>query len=123
MHEALKNRGVWASEPGKGGIMPKRLIGRLQRAIFKLHGVVTTWAESVPVREEWEGRVVWDGVVEVFDLVNHPTVTRCYAWRHETNDGKMRIVTVLHAPPVDSPQAAVRASIVAEFKKKGGGAG
>ena len=98
--------------------MPKRLIGRLQRAIFKLHGVVTTWAESVPVREEREGRVVWDGVVEVFDLVDHPTANRCYAWKHETDDGKSRVVAVLHTAPVDSPAAAVKAAIGAGYQRR-----
>ena len=42
-------------------------------------------------------------------LLDHPTATRCYAWEV---DGE--VTAVLHAGPVDGPQAAVRAAIMAE---------
>lgn len=45
----------------------------------------------------------------VFELLGHPTAPRCYAWEV---DGE--VTAVLEEPPVDSPAAAVRASIVAE---------
>lgn len=32
-----------------------------------------TWAQSVPIRETWQGTTVWEGDVEVFDLAGHPT--------------------------------------------------
>lgn len=57
------------------------------------------------------------GAVCVFDLVGHPTAKRAYAWSHEAGEGgKRRFVVVLHAGPVDSPVAAVRAPIVAEHR-------
>ncbi len=55
--------------------------------------------------------------MRVFDVSGHPTATRCYAWSHATEGSRRRFVVVLHAPPVDSPVAAVRASIVADAKK------
>ena len=88
----------------------------LRDAIRRLHGCEPTWVESAPVRETFEGDVVWEGLVDVFDLEGHPETTRCYAWSHVTNEGKTRYVAVLHVPPVDSPQAAVRAAIVQEFR-------
>jgi len=73
--------------------------------------------ESVRVVEYFDGAVAWQGVVEVFDLIDHPTAERAYAWAHETDEGKIRYVAVLHKPPVDTPGAAVRALIAAEQQK------
>jgi hypothetical protein len=78
-----------------------------------MHGCEATWVESVPVDETFQGKTVWEGEVQVFDLRGHPTARRCYAWSHATEEAKRRFYAVLHAPPVDSPIAAVRASIVA----------
>lgn len=90
----------------------------LRRAIRKLHGCDSRHVESVRVTETFQGKTVWDGTVEVFDLIGHPTAKRAYAWAHETDQGKMRYVAVLREGPVDSPQKAVRAAIVAEVKKR-----
>ena len=66
----------------------------------------------------FQGRVVWDGTVEVFDLTGHPTLTasRAYARSHGADSGGRRFVAVLHAPPVDTPLKAVRAALVAEHR-------
>jgi hypothetical protein len=85
-------------------------------AIRHLHGCEAKHVETVKVREVHEGAVIWDGEVEVFDLVGHPKSKRAYAWSHATTGEKRRFVAVLHAEPVNSPLAAVRASIVAEVK-------
>ncbi len=92
-------------------------IPALQDAIRHLHGCESTWVESVPVHETHEGATVWDGEVQVFDLVGHPTATRAYAWSYATTGTKRRFVAVLHVPGVDSPEAAVRASIVSDVRK------
>jgi hypothetical protein len=41
-----------------------------------------------------------------------------YAWSHEADDPKnpKRCVTVLHIDPATSPQAAVRAAILQEYR-------
>lgn len=93
-------------------------IEELKEVIRKLHGVESTHRQSVPVKEVFNGKTIWDGIVEVFELHNHPTANTAYAWTHETNDPKKlkRHVTVLHIPPAVSPETAVRASIVQEFR-------
>ena len=90
----------------------------LQDAIRNLHGCESRFVESVTVTETHEGRTVWDGVVQVFDLIDHPEATRCYVWSHAVDDSEnRRFVAVLHQPPVDSPEAAVRAAVVSQFRE------
>ena len=93
-------------------------IKQLQQVIHKLHGVHSTHIKSVPVTEMHEGRVIWDGIVEVFQLHGHPRATHAYAWTHETDDPKhpSRSVTVLRLPPAISPETAVRVAIMQELR-------
>jgi len=44
----------------------------LQDVIHKLHGVHSTHLQSVPVTEKFEGKVIWDGVVEVSSFTAIP---------------------------------------------------
>ena len=93
-------------------------IEELRNVIRRLHGVDARHIESVPVKETFQGKTVWEGVVEVFDLIEHPTAFRVYAWAHDTDDPKnpRRHVTVLHLHPIKSAEDAVRAAIVQEFR-------
>ena len=93
-------------------------IAELRDIIRRLHGAEAKHVESVPVKEEFQGQTIWEGVVEVFDLEGHPTAHRAYAWSHDTDDpaSPRRHVTVLHAHPVKSAQDAVRAFIVQESR-------
>lgn len=95
-------------------------IDELRNVIHNLHGATATHVQSVPVKEMFQGRTVWDGIVEVFDLTGHPKANRIYAWSHDTDDpaNPKRYVTVLHIPPVVSPQTAVKAAIVQELKER-----
>ena len=93
-------------------------ISELQDVIRKLHGVESRHVESVSVKEEFGGKTVWEGAVEVFQLIGHPKASLLYAWSHDTDDPKKpkRHVTVLHIAPILSAEAAVRAAIVQEFR-------
>ena len=90
----------------------------LKDVIRCLHGVESAHVQIIPVKEIFQGKTVWDGIVEVFDLKNHPTAARIYAWAHDTDgpNKPRRHVTVLHETPVDSPEAAVRASIIQDYR-------
>lgn len=87
--------------------------------ILRLHGVESKHVESVPVKETFQGKTVWEGIVEVFELHGHPTAPKVYAWSHDADGQKKRHVTVLHLGPVTSAIEAVRASIVQEFRNRG----
>jgi len=65
-------------------------IEALQKGILDLHGCKATWVKSVPVKEVFEGETVWEGVVQVFDLMDHPKAKRCYAWSHGLDNSKKR---------------------------------
>jgi len=93
-------------------------IEELRNAIRELHGATATHRESVPVKETWQGKTIWDGTVEVFDLHGHPKTDRAYAWLHDTGDPQQPFqpVTVLHIHPALTPLAAVRAFIVQGIK-------
>jgi hypothetical protein len=94
-------------------------ISELKDAIRRLHGCDAEHVETVPVKEVFQDRVVWQGEVEVFNIRGHPKAKRAYAWSHETDRGK-RYVAVLELPPVDSAQTAVRAAIIDEARKQKG---
>jgi hypothetical protein len=93
-------------------------IDELKNVLRRLHGVESEHVESVPLVEIFQGKTVWDGVVEVFDLKGHPTAFRAYAWAHDTDDPKnpRRHVTVLHIHPIKTARDAVRAAIAQEFR-------
>src|ERR1700730_72436 len=90
---------------------------QLKQAVEDMHNCTARLVQSVPIREQFERRTVWEGVVHVFDLAGHPTASSAYAWSSpiEGSD-KRRFFAVLHVPPITSPVAAVRAAIVAEQK-------
>ncbi len=92
----------------------------LEEAIRHMHGCEPTFVESVPVRETFNGKTIWEGEVQVFDVKGHKSATRVYAWSHATDGSKRKFYAVLHEGPIDSPVKAVRASIVADAKDKKG---
>jgi hypothetical protein len=65
------------------------------------------------VTEIFKREVLWDGVVEVFDLIGYPKAKRAYAWSYrEGNEDKTTVV--LGTPPIDSPHSAVMIAIAAK---------
>lgn len=96
-------------------------IETLQAAVEGMHGGTARLTQAVPVREEFEGATVWEGVVHVFDLDGHPDATRAYAWSSPIEGSEnRRFFAVLHIPPITSPVEAVRAAIVAEHRAEKG---
>ena len=93
----------------------------LGAAVERTHGGIATLVQSVPVREVHDGNEVWTGVVHVVDLAGHPSATRAYAWSSVVRGSdRRRFYAVLNIGPIDSPQAAVRAAVVAEYHHKSG---
>ena len=92
---------------------------QLKRAVEAQHGCTATFAQSVPVKETFGGKTVWEGVVHVFRVDGHPQAKKAYAWSSPIKGSdKRRFFAVLHVPPITSPVEAVRAAIVAEHRAR-----
>ena len=92
---------------------------QLKRAVETQHGCTVTFVQTVPVKETFDGKTVWDGVVHVFTIHGHPKARKAYAWSSPVEGSdKRRFFAVLHQPPVTSPVEAVRAAIVAEQRSQ-----
>jgi hypothetical protein len=92
---------------------------RLQMVIAQAHKCDSRHVETVNVEERFQGQTVWQGDVEVFDLIGHVKASRCYAWAYKDDSGE-HVATVLGIPPVRTAIDAVRVHIVAEAKKRQG---
>jgi hypothetical protein len=94
-------------------------IAFLQDAIREAHGCESTHIETVAVKERFQGKTVWEGDVEVFDVPEHPSADKLFAWGFHENDETpdMKAVTVLAVHPITTPQRAVQAYIANEVRK------
>jgi hypothetical protein len=94
---------------------------QLRTAVEAQHGGRATFVQSIPVRETFDGKTVWDGVVHVFDLADNPNAGRVYAGSSPVEGSdRRRFFAVLHMGAIKSPVDAVRAAIVADHRAKGG---
>ncbi|MFI4941278.1 MAG: hypothetical protein ACHP7O_13180 [Burkholderiales bacterium] len=90
---------------------------QLKCAVESQHGCTAMLTQSVPVKETFGGKTVWEGIVHVFKINGHPKANQAYAWSSPIGGSdKRRFFSVLHLPPVTSPVEAVRAAIVAEHR-------
>jgi hypothetical protein len=97
-------------------------IERVKLAVEHLHNCGAIHRATEPVHEVFQGKTIWRGDVEVFDLAGHPKAKRAYAWSHSDgpDDKDERFVTVLALPPVDSAQSAVKVAAAKEIKEARG---
>ena len=66
----------------------------------------------------FQGKTVWEGVVEVFELIGHPTTERLYGLTRRTIQQIRAVMLRFCIPihPIKSAEDAVRAVIIQEFK-------
>jgi len=83
-------------------------ISTFEDALQATHGAKAQLLSPERVDEPFEGQLIWQGDVLGFHLLDHPSARLCYAWKV---DGE--VTAVLGGGTVDSPIAAVRASILA----------
>jgi hypothetical protein len=89
----------------------------LRHAVEGMRNCKARLVQSVPIREQFKRKTVWEGVVHVFTLEAHPTASRAYAWSSPIEGSeKRRFFAVLQLPPITSPMEAVRAAIVQEHR-------
>jgi small subunit ribosomal protein S21 len=82
-------------------------LAHLAKAIKATHGCNSKHLEQVPVCETFQGKKVWEGNVEVFDLVGHTKAQRCYAgllagFSHDNHPQTMSIeIKIRKNEPID----------------------
>ena len=97
--------------------MPESNINQLKQAVESQHGGTATLSGSVPIKETFQGKTVWEGTVHVFDLDGNAQSTRAYAWSSPIEGStKRRYFAVLHLGGIRGPEDAMRAAIVAEHR-------
>ena len=97
--------------------MENVLAGQLKLVIETQHGGTSTFVQSVRVHKPLDSRAAWDGFVHVYDLKNHPSAKRAYAWSSPIEGSKQpRFFAVLHQGRVKNPTEAVKAAAEAVHK-------
>lgn len=91
--------------------MPSTYLDNLKRAVEAMHGCKGTHTGTATVHEQMDGKTVWKGNVESFDLDGHPKATKAFAWGWKYEAGEIRYLAVLNVPPINSPREAVQAAI------------
>ncbi len=92
-----------------------KYIEAIQDAISKGYKCQAKHIKTVPIHEQHQGKTIWQGEVEVFELMGHPKAKQCCGWGFEDKPGHTEFVTVLEVSPVISPQTAVRAYLASQF--------
>lgn len=88
----------------------KTYIDSLIEVIYNLHQVVAKHVGSEEIEEIQNDKVVWSGVVDIFEVVNHPTATHCFAWEETCgkNQEDLRYVAILNTQTLRTPRQAVQ---------------
>ena len=86
-------------------------LNNLAAAVSNMHGCPCSHSDDAIVREMIDGKIVWNGKVEIFDLVNHPKATKAFAWAFKDEKGEIQYMAVLNVPPIENPRDAIQAAI------------
>ena len=63
------------------------------------------------------GVIVFDGPVELFELIGHPVARRCYAFEIDYDGHLCRSFALLELPPVESALKAVQVALAEGSQK------
>jgi hypothetical protein len=94
----------------------KRLKG-LRTAVEKDIDGRAKRVKSTSVVETFRGKLLWDGVVETFEVASGSEVKRCYAFFYVDDNSDQCVATIQEIPKVNSPELAVRAFIASHAQR------
>ena len=86
-------------------------IDELRRTIREQHGCESTWASFGFVALSSQGKTLWRGQVQTFDLVGHAAATRAHAWSELDTEGHRIYFAVLEQGRVTDAGSAVRSTL------------
>ena len=85
-------------------------IQNLKDAVTAMHGCDCSHVDTSKIIEVMDGKVIWQGDVETFDLQGHEQATQAFAWAWQKGD-EPSYIAVLNTPPINDPSDAVKAAI------------
>jgi len=86
-------------------------IDNLSKAITAMHECRCSHFGTEHIKEEFEGKDVWEGDVEIFQLEGHPKANVAYGWGWQDDKDEIQYIGVLNVPPIESAADAVKAAI------------
>lgn len=90
-----------------------REIEDLKNAVERSCHCKANYIDMTVIVEKFGDEAVWQGMVYTFKVAGRQDTDTCYAWSSPIEGStKRRYYSVLKISPIDSPEKAVRASIV-----------
>jgi hypothetical protein len=87
----------------------------IKLAIERAAGFPARYLHSAPVVETFNGKPVWEGMVDVYRVASRP-ISTAYGWAVDNGKGEPEFVAVLGRSPINSPLEAVRSWLVKELR-------
>ena len=84
-------------------------------AVEKNIGGMARHITSTPVIEIFDGSLMWEGVVETFDVACNPNVKRCYGFSYREDD-TLTYATIAETDEVNSPEMAVKTFVASRMQ-------
>ena len=92
--------------------MTERILN-IKCAVEKEIGGIARHITSTPVIETFDESLLWEGVVETFEIGCNPTVKRCYGFAYR-DDETLRYVAIVETDEVNSPKMAVKTFVASQ---------
>jgi len=86
-------------------------IDNLSKAITAMHKCRCSHFGTEKVKEEFQGKDVWEGDVEIFQLEGHSQANVAYGWGWMDEKEEIQYIGILNLPPIESAKDAVKAAI------------
>lgn len=93
----------------------KQEIASCQEGIRHTHGCAAPFEETIPVKETFQGKTIWEGNVHSFKVKHSSGAKICFAWTEPADTGE-RVIAVLADPPITTARQAVQAALVAKIR-------
>ncbi len=84
-------------------------------AVEKNIGGMARHIISTPVIEIFDETLMWEGVVETFDVACNPNVKRCYGFSYREGDA-LAYATIAETNEVNSPEMAVKTFVASRMQ-------
>ena len=95
--------------------MTERILS-IKCAVEKNIGGMARHVTSTAVIEVFEGDLIWEGVVETFEVACNPNVKRCYGFTYREDDS-LGYATIAETDEVNSPKLAVKAFVASRIQR------